>query len=155
MSTLRSFWRDEGGSVLSAEAVALATIAVLGVTVGASTAVNAVSGEFADFAQMMRSLNQSFSYNGISSSSAVALGSTFEDNVGEDVAGVQFQQISPQAVNDIAGALALRAQANAKDESADGEKSDSGDTKKKDQLDELLPQSNSGATLIPNQNCEI
>lgn len=159
MRTLKSLWNDDCGSVLSAEMVALATIAIMGVTVGATTAVNAIAGEFADFAQMMRSFDQSFGYGAISCSSAAAAGSSYTDNVADDVAAIQFQAISPQAVNDIAAAFALQTQSgagSAQSQAADAKAQDS-----KKQIDELLQESDTkanSANAVPltlDKHCEI
>ena len=105
MRTWKALWVDEVGSVLSAEAVALATIAVMGATIGMTTAVNAVDEEWADFARMMRSLDQSFSYPGLSYGNAQAAGSSFEDKVDDDVAGVSIRTLDADGL-DIAGAAA-------------------------------------------------
>lgn len=153
MRTLKSLWSDERGSVLSAEMVALATIAILGVTVGATTAVNAIAAEFADFAQMMRSLDQSFGYGSISCSSAAAAGSSYTDNVSADVAAVQFQAISPQAVNDIAAGFALQTRSGGNAQAQETEK----------QIDELLQDNDAKAksnssNAVPlklDPHCEI
>ncbi|MDA1013632.1 MAG: hypothetical protein O3A00_04160 [Planctomycetota bacterium] len=119
MRTLQALWTDESGSVLSAEAVALATIAVLGATIGMTTAVNAVDEEWADFARMMRSLDQSFSFSGLSCTNAQFAGSAFTDNVSADVAGVtttETEQIN-ELMNDTDQSVKTQAKPEAKSQS--------------------------------------
>jgi hypothetical protein len=64
MKLIDLLWRDECGLILSAEAVVVATVAVVGVTVGLHQAATAVNEELADFAGALRSLDQSYSFNG-------------------------------------------------------------------------------------------
>lgn len=54
------FWQDERGFVLSAEAVLVGTVALLGATVGLKMASTAVNEELKDVAFAFRSLDQSY-----------------------------------------------------------------------------------------------
>jgi hypothetical protein len=70
-------WRDEAGVVLSAEAVMVGTVGVLGVVAGLSTLSHAVDDELKEVAFAIRSLDQSYAYNGHSSCSAWTAGSYY------------------------------------------------------------------------------
>lgn len=64
MSWMRDFWSDEFGALLSAEAAAVGTIAVIGATTGLSVASKAVNAELGEMAQAIRSLDQSYAFPG-------------------------------------------------------------------------------------------
>ena len=57
---LSLLWHDEGGSVLTSEVVLLATILVLGIVVGAKSFRDAAVTEWADYAQAIGRLDQSY-----------------------------------------------------------------------------------------------
>jgi len=65
MSLLQQLWNDERGLVLSAEAVTVGTVTVLGATTAAGVLGTAVNEEFVDMARAIRSLDQSYSIQGI------------------------------------------------------------------------------------------
>jgi len=67
MSWIRDFWNDEFGALLSAEAAAVGTIAVIGATTGLSVATKAINAELGEVAQAIRSLDQSYAFTGQSS----------------------------------------------------------------------------------------
>lgn len=77
MSLIKAFWRDERGLILSAELVLLGTIGVIGATVGLSMSAMAVNEELQDFAFAIRSLDQSYSYDGYSNAHSWAAGSSY------------------------------------------------------------------------------
>lgn len=86
---LKSLWNDERGAVLSAEAVMLGTVGVLGATAGANMVADSVNSEMQDFAYAIRHLDQSYCYSGFSSPHACVAGSSFEQ---EDIA-VSIQEL--------------------------------------------------------------
>lgn len=57
---LRQLWQDEAGYVLSAEAVTVGTVGVLGATVGVGAMSEAVNKELTETAYAIRSLDQSY-----------------------------------------------------------------------------------------------
>ncbi len=57
---LRQLWADEGGYVLSAEAVTVGTVGVLGATVGVGAMSESVNQELTETAYAIRSLDQSY-----------------------------------------------------------------------------------------------
>lgn len=77
MRLLQSLWNDEAGLVLSAEAVTVGTVGVLGAVVGLSAASDAVDAELKEFGMAIRSLDQSYAYQGHASCRAWSAGSYF------------------------------------------------------------------------------
>jgi hypothetical protein len=77
MSMWNEFWQDEGGALLSAELVAVGTVAVVGTTVGLSTLSKSVNSELTELAVAVRSLNQSYSVPGHASCRAWTAGSSY------------------------------------------------------------------------------
>ena len=78
MGCLSELWTDERGFVLSAEAVVIGTVGVIGATVGLTMAANSIHEELKECAFAFRSLDQSYSYQGFSSSRAATAGSKFQ-----------------------------------------------------------------------------
>lgn len=64
MHWLQEFWNDEWGLVMSAEAVTIGTVGVLGSIVGLSTVGHAVNDELKEMAASIRSLDQSYAFAG-------------------------------------------------------------------------------------------
>lgn len=60
-----TFWQDEGGAIVSAEIILIATILVLGLYVGFVSLQQAVTWEFFDIGGALRSLDQSFTIWGL------------------------------------------------------------------------------------------
>lgn len=77
MQALKELWQDELGLILSAEAVTVGTLGVLGAVVGLNMASTAVDEELKDFAYAIRSLDQSFGFTGRQSCKAWSAGSSF------------------------------------------------------------------------------
>ena len=77
MSIWSAFWADEAGAVLSAEAVLLGTVGVMGATVGLNMAATAVNEELKEFSYGIRSLNQSYMIRGHRGSGAWTAGSGY------------------------------------------------------------------------------
>lgn len=77
MQSIKKLWQDESGVVLSAEAVLLGTVGVLGTVVGLNTVSTAVDLELKEFAGAIRSLDQSYGYIGHQSCRAYTAGSYY------------------------------------------------------------------------------
>ena len=76
---LRKLWNDEAGAVLSAELVMVATILVIGMTVGLSAVRNSVVTELADLGQAISNIDQSYSYANVRGHHSASAGSKFRD----------------------------------------------------------------------------
>lgn len=87
MSFWTDFWDDESGMVLSAEAVTVGTVGVLGSIVGLNAAGNAVNSELKEMASAIRSLDQSYGYRGQVGCRAWSAGSCYvQQNVEQSLA---------------------------------------------------------------------
>jgi hypothetical protein len=77
MQVIQKLWQDESGVVLSAEAVLLGTVGVLGAVVGLNSVSTAVDQELKEYAGAIRSLDQSYGYVGHQSCRAFTAGSYY------------------------------------------------------------------------------
>ncbi|WP_437185604.1 hypothetical protein SH668x_002715 [Planctomicrobium sp. SH668] len=77
MSLFSALLSDEAGMILSAEAAFLGTVGVVGATVGLSAIAHSINGELEDVAYSIRSLDQSFAFEGQRSAHAWTAGSNF------------------------------------------------------------------------------
>lgn len=77
MCLWQQFWSEEAGLVLSAEAVLLGTVGVIGASVGLSAVSESVNAELAELASAFRSLDQSFEIKGQKSCSGWVAGSEY------------------------------------------------------------------------------
>jgi Flp pilus assembly pilin Flp len=64
MRSLKNLWHDEDGFVATTDMLLIAAIVVLGTVVGLVTLRDSVVQEFADVAQALAALNQSYEYEG-------------------------------------------------------------------------------------------
>ncbi len=64
MNLFKELWDDESGLILSAEAVTVGTVGVLGAIVGLQAAGSAINGELKEMAGAIRSLDQSYAFAG-------------------------------------------------------------------------------------------
>lgn len=69
--------RDESGLILSAEAVVLGTVGVVGASVGLSSIAYSINEELKESAFSLRSLNQSYCIKGFSGHGSCTAGSSF------------------------------------------------------------------------------
>lgn len=76
---LLRLWQDDAGFVISTELVLVATILVLGVIVGLTEVRNAVVQELGDLAMAIGSINQSYSFTGVTGHTSSTAGSLFFD----------------------------------------------------------------------------
>jgi len=86
--TVRRFFADEAGFVVSAELVLIGTLLVIGMVVGLSEVQHAVVQELNDVADAIGSINQSYAYSGFLSKKSFghglksfSAGSSFRDQV--------------------------------------------------------------------------
>ena len=77
MQLTKDLWHDEYGLILSAEAVMVGTVGVLGAVVGLNMVSTAVDEELKEFAFAIRSLDQSYGYVGHQSCRAWSAGSSY------------------------------------------------------------------------------
>src|SRR5712691_6719860 len=73
----QGFWNDETGAVVSAELAMVATLVVIGATVGLKTLSKSVNDELTDLAFAIRSFDQSFSVRQRRSAGACVAASCF------------------------------------------------------------------------------
>lgn len=78
MNLFAKLWRDEVGVLLSAEAVVVGTVAVVGLTTGLTVVAKSVNEELQDVAYAIRSLDQSYSIPAIEGCGARTAGSSFQ-----------------------------------------------------------------------------
>ena len=76
---LKKLWNDEAGFIVSAELVLVATILVIGMITGLTSVRDAVITELADVGGAIAAVNQSYTFGGATSHSAVTAGSSFAD----------------------------------------------------------------------------
>lgn len=76
---LNRFWTEEEGAIISSELVLVLTIVVIGMIVGLATLRDAVVGELADLAAAIGSVNQTYSFSGLSGHSSSVSGSFYTD----------------------------------------------------------------------------
>lgn len=84
MRILRELWNDEAGVILSAEAVVLGTVGVVGLTTGLSMVSKSVNSELQDLAFAMRSLDQSYEIPAQRGCGASTAGSCFRQEPVEE-----------------------------------------------------------------------
>ncbi len=60
MKSVVALWKDDAGVILSAEAVVVGTVAVVGLTAGMSVVATSVNEELKDVGMAIRSLDQSY-----------------------------------------------------------------------------------------------
>lgn len=73
-------WHDEAGFIMSAEAVLVVTIVVIGGIVGLAATRDSVVSELSDVGGAMQDINQTYSYSGISSHWGRSNGSRYNDS---------------------------------------------------------------------------
>jgi hypothetical protein len=78
MNFFAKLWHDEAGVLLSAEAVVVGTVAVVGLTTGLTVVAKSVNEELQDVAFAIRSLDQSYSIPAIEGCGARTAGSSFQ-----------------------------------------------------------------------------
>ena len=98
MNLLRRFWGDQSGAVVSAELVIVATILVLGMIVGLTTVRDQVVQELGDLAISIASLNQSYSFSGVTGHHSSTAGSIFSDLL-DDCDGPDAAAAPPGCIN--------------------------------------------------------
>ena len=84
MSIFSELWSDEAGVIMSAEAVVLGTVGVVGLTAGLSIAAKAVNSELQDLGFAIRSLDQSYEIPATYGCGAYTAGSSFKQEPVEE-----------------------------------------------------------------------
>lgn len=102
MSLLHALWTDESGFVLSAEAVLIGTVGVVGATVGLNMAAHSVNEEMKDFAFAIRSLDQSYVIPAQSGCGAWTAGSCFQqENVEDSLADLCAMDVDAEKIEEV------------------------------------------------------
>lgn len=81
MKVLSRLWKEEDGAIVSSEIVVVTVLLVLGMIVGLQSVREAVVTELADFAAAIGSINQSYSFAGITGHHSSTAGSAFADSL--------------------------------------------------------------------------
>ncbi len=82
MKWSQRLWKDEAGVILSAEAVLVGTVAVIGLSTGLSVVATSVNEELKDVGFAIRSLDQSYGIPGVKGCCAFIAGSSFQQQDG-------------------------------------------------------------------------
>ena len=80
MNLLKRLWRDEVGAVMTTELVLISSVAVMGTVAGLTEVRDATVSELSDLAAAVSSIDQSYSYTGVSRGSSYSAGSAFQDS---------------------------------------------------------------------------
>ncbi|WP_437231131.1 hypothetical protein SH661x_002386 [Planctomicrobium sp. SH661] len=96
MNLWKALWIDESGMIVSAEAALLGTVGVVAATVGLTAAGRSINDELKDVAFSIRSLDQSYSFEGHRSPHAWTAGSSFTQAPVEESLKQLQQQIDEQ-----------------------------------------------------------
>ncbi|MDA1213417.1 MAG: hypothetical protein O2955_12950 [Planctomycetota bacterium] len=80
MSFIKKLWSDDAGFVVTSELILVGTVLVIGLTIGLTSLRDQVVQELADLAISIGSVNESYSYSGITGHTSSVAGSIFEDN---------------------------------------------------------------------------
>ncbi len=83
MVSLKRFWSDDAGFVVSAELILVATVAVIGLLVGLAAVRDGVVSELSDVAGAIQDVNQSYSIDGVVGHNANTAGFNFLDGTDE------------------------------------------------------------------------
>ena len=107
--TISKLWLDDAGFIASTELVLVATLLVIGVTVGHTTLRDAVVAELADTAEALQTPNQSYSYSNATGHSSSISGTFFTDEFDfcENVNFLGQHQRGGQGVNSAASGLCI------------------------------------------------
>lgn len=118
MRLLAKLWRDEVGFLLSAEAVVVGTVAVVGLTTGLTVVANAVNEELQDVAYAIRSLDQSYSIPAVEGCGAETAGSSFQQQPVEKSLSELCEVIEKAEKDETTKAERLQQQMKKKDKDA-------------------------------------
>ena len=98
MTMFKSLWEDQSGAIISAELILVVTILILGMVVGLTTLRDQVIQELGDVAIAIASVNQSYSFSGVTGHHSSSAGSVFIDLLdecdGPDTSGAEPACIS-------------------------------------------------------------
>lgn len=90
----KRFWYEEDGAIVVSEITLVLTVLVVGLIVGLTTLRDSLVAELADTAAAIGSINQSYSFGGISVNDTLVIASVFLDNIDfceADVPDAEFE----------------------------------------------------------------
>lgn len=131
MNLFAKLWHDEAGVLLSAEAVVVGTVAVVGLTTGLTVVAKSVNEELQDVAFAIRSLDQSYSIPAIEGCGARTAGSSFQQEPVKESLAELTEVIEKSEKEEKTKAERLQQQMKKKDKNAE-------DTKKKKKQDKNI-----------------
>jgi len=102
---MQRFWNDDGGVIITVELVLIATILGIGLIVGLTAVRDAVNSEFADIAQSINNIDQSYSYSSVTGLSSSTSGSVNLDLPDFCDTGNSSSASSNSACVEVSGAL--------------------------------------------------
>lgn len=76
---MSKLWNDDGGAIIAAEFILVATILVLGLVVGYKTVQFSINSELTEVASAFGSVSQAYSYCGTTGLCSVTQGSSYHD----------------------------------------------------------------------------
>lgn len=79
MHLLLRLWKDQRGFVISTELILIAVLLVIGLIAGLTTLRDQVVQELGDLAAAIGSINQSYSFSGVTGHSSSTAGSVYAD----------------------------------------------------------------------------
>jgi hypothetical protein len=79
--TIVRLWSEEDGVIVSSELVLFSTVVVIGMLVGLQTVRDAVTRELGDFAMSIGTINQSYSFAGVTGHHSSTAGSLLADRL--------------------------------------------------------------------------
>ena len=120
MKVLHRLWAEDGGFVISTEAIVILTMIICATVVGWQAVREAVVSELADIGAAIAAIDQSYSYAGFEGHSAACHGSFFDDGPDfcDDTSCVQ--------AGDFSRCVALSDNDKEQDDLADGNANDDG-----------------------------
>ena len=96
MQLMFDLYRDETGSVVSAEAVIVGTLAIAGTSVGMNATSQAIDSELAELAAAIRHLDQSFTVSEERSAQGWAAGSSYTQPQFDTAAEISNTETGPE-----------------------------------------------------------
>ena len=78
-SFLKKLWRDDAGSIVSAELVLVSSLMVAGLVTSLKGMRDIVAGEMADVSAAIGNLDQSYSYDGTQAGRTFTAGASYRD----------------------------------------------------------------------------
>jgi hypothetical protein len=105
---VRRLWNDQGGFIISAELVLVATIVVIGMIVGLVSVRNQVVQELVDVGQSIGSLSQSYAFTAIGPSGTQGQSCSFAWTDGSYYLDLKDYCQAPQTTGNEPGGISVR-----------------------------------------------